>query len=301
MPRASLTGYVKRLVNAIFVSGDTVDRSTLQHDRQEIDKLDPQGRYDVGDLPDILAPKQFDPAALIEEDVLEEAHRLTEGRWLEPPPPSGGPVLFGDLLNQGGKLAPPTPRKAPNVMLWLYLPILYAGVRDDRSDWEIDMGARAMLSYRTLFVVLAALLLHLAAMRLADRARRKVTISLADVWLLPLPLLGIPLLALIRPRPLLLGILYAGSLINVLFRARSTGGAGQSDMRQRLRLARDYIEREMLHDCPEAWLPYAIAFGLGDRVRSSAEQFAACGGVARWNELAGAFLRPFVSRSLNYD
>lgn len=158
---------------------------------------------------------------------------------------------------------------------------------------------------KTSLLLLAAMLLHLGSMYLAERVRQKPSISLADIFLIPLPLLIIPaIVAVFNPSAaatVLLALLFAGSSVNVVMRARWVGHERQHGERGKLDAARQFLEQQLSSPSPilpEAWLPYVFAFELEGKLDRlpEIEPFRASGGIVAWNRLADRFLASFVTR-----
>ena len=242
--------------------------------------------------------ERFDPAETIEDDLLEETRKLNEGAASDPVEEGGGPLLFGHIVRE----AEPGPsyRGVPDLMRWAYLVPLVLVMLERGGDYEPGgVELTPVVSLRSALLLAAATILHFVAMKTAEAIRRRPTITPGHACLLPLLLLPGPGLARLfhasAPAVLFLALVYAGSLVNALLRARSTDDATHIASREALGRGREFLERELLRGIPESWIPWAIAFGLGERLGAVGEPFRACGGAGAWNELADALVRPVTA------
>lgn len=282
-------GYEAELIRVLFVE-DAVDREPLIRYWKERHTIDPHAQYDVTDLPELLSSKTFDPAEEINDSLLQEAHAYVLGRTDEPRP------MFGDLAE--GYTPQPAPR-AKDVMSWVYGAFIAFGAHERAQEDNDTYTTDPLISMETNVTLLAGIAMHVAAMWLAERVRRKPSIGVLDVLLFPLPLFALAAFAATRDAKFLLAVLYAGSMINAALRARSGATPEHADMRHRLALVRDVLAREMKTSPPANWLPWLFAFGVADNVEFRGPDvavFEPAGGVAAWRNEVAELTRPFVSR-----
>lgn len=207
---------------------------------QKRHELIPGARYEVGDLPEIFGKKSFSPADQISDDVLDDAHRLLDGTYGQPrEAPSR--ALFSDLTPDEG--TPEPPERVRDFMSWPYGALLalaeYSRIDPDNRRDHVE----PMFRFDTQMLMLLGWGTHLAAKWLADRVRRKPSLVWYDAILFVLPLLVMPVAALIVDAAptgrFVLGLLFTGSLLNVVLRARSGIAAHHTNMRQDLARARE--------------------------------------------------------------
>ena len=309
VPRPSFApGYEAQLVCVLFVAGEAIDRETLVKHWTEKHKLVPDANYELSDLPEILTTQYFDPAAEIADTLLEEGHRFTAGVW-GMPKEEPTRALFSDLTREREELVPPG--RVRNVMAWVYPAILSLGYGTLAERRKYDFHDEHWLTVDLQIVLCAGFALHLLAFFLADRVRRKPSISIGDVLVFGTPMLLLPAIAIARGMSggvkFVTAVLFAGSMLNVMLRARSGSIGLQNDMRHVLAAARTYLEAELSSGAPAiplAWLPHLFAFGLGDRVDpcgAGTEVFEPVGGVAEWNRHVSKLVERFASRVVERD
>ena len=289
--RDTFTGADAALVRALFVTGEAIDRESLVKYWEKRHELVPGARYEVGDLPEVFGRKTFDPADEISDDLLDDAHRLLDGTYGQPrEAPSR--ALFSDLTPDDGKPAPP--ERVRDFMSWPYVAVLalaeYSRNDPDNRRYRVE----PIFRFETEMLLLLGWGTHLAAKWLADRVRRKPSLVWSDAILFVLPLLVMPVAALIVDTTatgrFVLALFYAGSLLNIVLRARSGIAAHHTTVRQDLARARDFLRAEAARgSVPEAWIPYLLAFDIIETVD----------GV--WSEDVSRLLAPFVARHVGDD
>jgi|GEM_PF-4898034 len=304
VPRSSFAnGYEEQLIRLLFVDGDSIDRVALVTHWTEEHKLVADASYELSDLPEILSTKYFGLAEEITDALLEEGHRFTAGVW-DAPKEAPSRALFSDLTEEKAELIPPGGTRS--VMAWVYLAILSVGYGTLRERRNYKLRDEHWLTPDLQIVLYAGLALYLLAFFLADRVRRKPSISIGDVLLFGTPMLFLPAIAIVRDMSggvmFVTAMLFAGSMLNVMLRARSGSVGGQNEMRHVLLGAKRYLETELASAAPNipvAWLPHLFAFGLGDRIDprgAGMEVFQTVGGVAEWNRQVSTLVARFASR-----
>lgn len=293
--REELHGPDAAVVRALFVTGDAVDRDGLVKYWKARHDLVPNAEYEVSDLPDVFRGRTFDVAAEIEEALKDDAHRFLDGTYgLPREAPSR--AIFSDLTP--GDDTPAPPERVRDFMSWAYgAMIAYAEVlRNDPSDAVARHRPPIRLSTEVL--LFTGLGMHLLAKYLADRVRRKPSLLWTDALLFLAPLLVMPVAALTvvdttSAARVLLGIFFAGSLINIVLRARSGVAPRHTIVRQDLARARELLRGELARGhLEESWIPYLFAFGLVEAVNVQGVGFD----TVAWSDGVGKLIEPFVSR-----
>jgi hypothetical protein len=286
-----------QLIRALFVQRESIDRPSLIAYYVKRNEPNPHVEVSASDVADVFSGKRFDFADAIEEPVRDEAERALAGAT-----PADHPrAMFADLTPH--KAPRPSVRVTSDLVIWLYL-VLLPFALERPSEWKSSMGATPMLSGRTAASIAIAAVVHLLSMKLAHRVRRKPTIGFFDVTTMLLPLIAASfVIGLVQPASgptVLFVLLFAASIANVVLRARFVETAEQTSKRARIRGAVDFLGNAIESGVPIhlSLVPYALAFGMGSRLRAvrdeeTVESFRACGGVAKLAALMEIFLRPF--------
>lgn len=298
VPRSSFArSHEQVLVEKLFVAGDTIDRAAFEkhYARRPVRRIGAD--TDVSELPDLIGPdpEAFSLGARIRDDLVRQARALHEGTSGEAPVPRA-PELFAAIgrPNEAAASSGPDDDVVADRVVWLYLVAIFVAIRAaiPSKGGAVDPATSLVV----LLLVGGATVGHLLAMRIAEWVRRRPRISLLHAALPVLPLVATPLFASLLPdagfaRVLLFGFL-AASLVNVLLRARSKDDAARRTSREELSAARDWLRSRFLERVPDAWLPYVIAFGLGDVLFCSPEAFRPFENVAAWDAAAGELVAP---------
>lgn len=257
VPRSDLSGDERKLVDALFDSGEQ------QTDTQRI-----RHRY---------KKSGFDPAKLISEDIRKQINALTPNRQAGV---NWGTVLVNVgvalLVAAAGVLAlrfgsGSIVNAAPITVVVLgVLALVYAGLYR-ASVVDTERRARRM----TVLLLVAAIPILVVTLGLLERgAALSITSKIAPANA------GLPVVVAMV-------VMYLGLAFLVLRAARTSEDPNRLELRRTLAAGRAFFMRELSREKPlldDAWFPYLLAFGLGKHIDKWFRAF----GAAHDARLAGS-------------
>lgn len=245
VPRDSLQGYERRLINGLFFSGNQTDTKKIRaHYRK--------------------SKKGFDPASKIKKPLARQVDEMVRvdkapSGWRPQPAIIGGVlgialIVTGSILGSMGDVVVAAAFGGGAVALLIF-GILAASVLQKR-----------VASFAVPATFVSVVILLMIASFIAP-----VTIWRDELPAHPLTIAGLALLI--------------WALIDIVLAvARYRQSAGRMELRRNLWRAREWFARELKKPTPaldDAWFPYLLAFGLGGQIDRWFHSFGTSGVLAR--------------------